>query len=190
MWHLNSGCSQYMTSVKSKFLSFINTDGGHVTFANNARGKVIGKGRVGKSEHTCIKDVLLVKRLKHNLLSISQLCDKRNKVTFDSNNCIVENNNDKQIKLIGKRFNNIYMIDLDNEPSINTICLVSLNDESWIWHKRLAHAHMDLLNKLSKNNLVVGFPKLKFSKNRIYDACQKRKQVKTSFKPKNVISIY
>ena len=84
------------------------------------------------------------------MLSISQLCDKGNKVTFDSNSCIVKNHKDKQIKLIGKRLNKIYRIDLDNEPSIDTTCLVSLNDESWIWHKRLAHAHMDLLNKLSK----------------------------------------
>ena len=79
------------------------------------------------------------------------------------------------------------MIDLDNESSIDTTCLVSLNDESCIWHKRLAHAHMDLLNKLSKNNLVIGLPKLKFSKERICDVCQKGKQVKTSFKPKNVV---
>ena len=77
---------------------------------------------------------MLVKGLRHNLLSVSQLCDTGNKVTFDSNNCIVENNNDKQIKLIRKRLNNIYMIDLDNELTIHPKCLVSLNDDFWIWH--------------------------------------------------------
>ena len=177
-----------MTGDSSKFISLTAIDGGHVTFGDNAKGKVIGKGKVGKSKNCCVEDVLLVKGLKHNLLSISQLCDKGNKVTFDCNSCIVENNIDKQIKLIGKRINNIYMIDLDNEPSLDTKCLVSLDDDSWIWHRRLAHAHMDLLNKLSKNDLVVGLPKLKFSKDKICDACQKGKQVKTSFKPKNIVS--
>ena len=104
-----------MTSDKLKFLSLISIDGSHVTSRDNAKGKVIGHGRVGKSEQTYIEDVLLVKGLKHNLFSISQLCDKGNKVTFDSNYCIIENNNDKQIKLIGKRLNNnniyIYIYD-------------------------------------------------------------------------------
>ena len=63
------------------------------------------------------------------------------------------------------------MIDIDNDISIDTTCLVSLNDESWIWHKRLAYAHMDLLNKLSKNELVIGLHKLKISKDRICKAC-------------------
>ena len=177
-----------MTGDKTKFLSLKSIDGGQVTFGDNAKGKVIGKGKIGKSEYHCIEDVLLVKGLKHNLLSISQLCDKGNTVTFNSNSCIVENNNDKQIKLIGKRLNNIYMIDIDNDFLIDTTCLVSLNEETWIWHKRLAHAHMDLLNKLSKNDLVIGLPKLKFSKDRICEACQKGKQVKSSFKSKNVVS--
>ena len=83
-----------------------------MTFGDNSKGKVIGKWCVGKSLNLCIDNVLLVKGLKHNLLSISQFCDKGNDVTFDSNYFIVDNQNDKQIKLIGKRISNIYMIDL------------------------------------------------------------------------------
>ena len=60
-----------MIGDKSKFLSLISINGRHVTFGDNARGKVIGKGRVRKSEHAYIEDVLLIKGLKHNLLSIS-----------------------------------------------------------------------------------------------------------------------
>jgi len=36
--------------------------------------------------------------------------------------------------------------------------------------------------------LVEGLPKLKFEKDRICEACQKGKQTKLSFKPKNCIS--
>ena len=89
MWYLDSGCSRHMTSDKTKFLSLMNIDRGQVTFGDNAKGKVIGKGKIEKSEHHYIEDVLLVKGLKHNLLSISQLCDKGNTVTFNSNSCIV-----------------------------------------------------------------------------------------------------
>ena len=48
-----------------------------------------------------IDDVLLVDGLKHNLLSISQLCDKGYIVRFESNMCIIKkpNNNLTMIAL-------------------------------------------------------------------------------------------
>ena len=63
------------------------------------------------------------------------------------------------------------MIDLDNKPNLDYKCLVSMNDNSWIWHKRFAHAIMDFINQLSKNDLVVSLPKLKFIKDKICDVC-------------------
>jgi len=45
------------------------------------------------------------------------------------------------------------------------------------------------LNKLISKDLVVGLPKLKFEKNHICEACQKGKQIKHSFKLKNVVSV-
>ena len=44
------------------------------------------------------------------------------------------------------------------------------------------------LNKLISMDLVVGLPKLKFEKDHICDDCQKGKQIKHSFKLKNVVS--
>ena len=35
------------------------------------------------------RNVLLVEGLKHNLISISQLCDKGFKVMFDPNSCLI-----------------------------------------------------------------------------------------------------
>jgi len=40
---------------------------------------------------------------------------------------------------------------------------------------------------LSKD-LVIGLPKIKFEKDKLCDACQKGKQTRVSFKPKNVVS--
>jgi len=36
-----------------------------------------------------VKDVLLVEGLKHNLLSISQLCDHGYKITFEPDQCLM-----------------------------------------------------------------------------------------------------
>jgi len=47
---------------------------------------------------------------------------------------------------------------------------------------------MNHLNKLISKDLVIGLPNLKFEKDHICEACQKGKQVKNSFKIKNVVS--
>ena len=68
------------------------------------------------------------------------------------------------------------------------ICLVSIDNSSWLWHRRLGHASMHLISKLSKKDLVRGLPKLKFEKDHICDACQMGKQTRTSFKSKGMVS--
>ncbi|KHN02057.1 hypothetical protein glysoja_039874, partial [Glycine soja] len=62
------------------------------------------------------------------------------------------------------------------------------DNDSWLWHKRIAHINMDHLNKLISKYLVIGLPKLRFEKDRLCDACQKGKQVRVSFKSKNIVS--
>ena len=47
---------------------------------------------------------------------------------------------------------------------------------------------MHRLNRLISKDLVVDLPKLKFKKDNICEACQKGKQIKHSFKLKNVVS--
>jgi len=63
--------------------------GNHVTFGDNSKGKIEGKGLISDSVHTYIYDVYYVNGFKHNLLSISQLCDKGYSVSFNELECKV-----------------------------------------------------------------------------------------------------
>ena len=65
----------------------------------------------------------------------------------------------------------------------------SMHNESWLWDKRLRHMNMNLITQLNKNELVRGLPKISFKKDKVCEACQMGKQIKTSFKNKNFISI-
>ena len=60
-----------------------------MTFGDNKKGEIIAKGRVGRSSSHAIDNVFLVENLKHNLLNISQFCDKSNSVNFTSERCII-----------------------------------------------------------------------------------------------------
>jgi len=64
-----------MTGDKNSFLSLEMRDGGMVTFGNNEKASIKGKGMIGKVNSAKIENVHFVEGLKHNLISISQLCD-------------------------------------------------------------------------------------------------------------------
>ena len=105
--------------------------------------------------------------------------------------CVITNPVDNSIIFIENRHENIYIIDLNNMSNLSQ-CLMAnktSNDEiSWLWHRRLRHANMDLMSKLAKKNLVKGLPKVNYEKNRLCDACQLGKQTRNTFKPKNIVS--
>ena len=61
-----------------------------------------------------IEDVVLVDGLKHNLLSIGQLCDKGLRVIFDDSTCDVLNKKIDSCALFSFCENSVYMIDTLN----------------------------------------------------------------------------
>ena len=108
-----------MTGDESQFIILDAKNGRMVTFGDNGKGKIIGIGNIGITLSKYIKNILLVDGLKHNLLSISQFYDKGYKVIFESLLCIVTSPNDEGIKFIGHRYDNIYMVDLNDLFKIN-----------------------------------------------------------------------
>jgi len=97
-----------MTGDKTKFAKLELKEEGFVTYGDNNKGRILGNGVIGNGSSFNIKNVLLVEGLKHNLISISQLCDKGFKVMFEPNNCLIYDAHGR-IVLIGKRVNNIYI---------------------------------------------------------------------------------
>ncbi|KAH9687354.1 Integrase catalytic domain-containing protein [Citrus sinensis] len=177
-----------MTGNYAWFSSFTKTEnGGDVSFGDNSKGKILGIRNVGKVSSTLIENVCLVENLKHNLISISQLCDKGYKVIFDKFSCVIENSCDGKTLFVGNKCGNVYIIDIECASTLDN-CFSTLHDDSWLWHRILGHASMDLILKISKNDLVKGLPKIGFQKDKICEACQFGKQIKTSFKNKNHIS--
>ena len=59
---------------------------------------------------------------------------------------------------------------------------------SGCWHKKLGHAHMRLILKISQKELVKGLAKISFDNDSTCEFCQRGKQSKSSFHNKNVVS--
>jgi len=139
-WYLDSGCSRHMTGEKSMFLTLAMKEGGNVMFGGNQSGKIIGTRTIGNA-FISIVNVWQVDGLKDNLLSISQFCDNGSDVLFDKTSCTVVNKSDNSIIFKGKRMNNVYKINFSELVDQKVVCLLSMNDKKWVWHKRLGHAN-------------------------------------------------
>ena len=118
---------------------------------------------------------MFIDGLKYNLLSISQLYDIENKVTLYPKNCFVSSLDEDKVIFSGERVDNVYIIDLNKIDNKDIKCLMSISHDIWIWHRRLGHTNFELLNDLYKHELVIGLPKLEFTKDKPCDACQKEK---------------
>ncbi|GJX20296.1 retrovirus-related pol polyprotein from transposon TNT 1-94 [Tanacetum coccineum] len=96
------------------------------------------------------------------------------------------NNQIAKIMGYGSKDTNLYTISLDDMLKTSLICLLSKasKTKSWLWHRRLSHLNFGTLNKLAKDDLARGIPKLKFQKDHLCSACALGKSKKSSHQPK------
>ena len=128
---MDSGCLRHMTRDESKFVFLTKRNEGYVTFGDNAKWRIIGQGNIGNGTSSLIESVLLVDGLKHNLLSISQLCDKGFKVIFESSYYIIKDiQNDKTI-FMGHICDNVYAINISKYDSHDR-CFSSMHDQKLV----------------------------------------------------------
>ncbi|GJU27794.1 putative ribonuclease H-like domain-containing protein [Tanacetum coccineum] len=187
---IDSGCSGSMTGDKDKLSDFKEFKGGYVAFGNDSKGgRISGKGTIKTS---CIdfEKVSYVEELKFNLLSVSQICDKKHNVLFTDKECLILSPKFKFVDedlviLRAPRKNDVYSLDLKNIiPSGGITCLVAkaTKDEAVLWHRRLGHVNFKNINKLVKGNLVRGLPSKTFKLDHSCLACRKGKQHRASCK--------
>ncbi|GJV87132.1 zf-CCHC domain-containing protein [Tanacetum coccineum] len=156
-WIKDSGCSKHMTGNRKLFSTYKEYNGGNLIFGSNLRGNIIGKG---------------------------QICDNKCRVTFSEHDSEIT----KDGKAIGRgiRKKCLYVMKLGNKPK-DKICLATIDENSTLWHRRLGHANMRLIQSLASKELVRNLPKLKFDQH-FCDACKIGKQAHASHKAKNIVS--
>ncbi|GJR69459.1 retrovirus-related pol polyprotein from transposon TNT 1-94 [Tanacetum coccineum] len=124
-WIKDIGCSKHMTGNRKLFSSYKAYNGGNVIFGSNLRGNIIGKG---------------------------QICDNKCRVTFSKDDSEIT----KDGKVIGRdiRKKDLYVMKLGNKPK-DQICLATIDENSTLWHRRLGHANMRLIQSLAPMEYLI-----------------------------------
>ncbi|KAI3784071.1 hypothetical protein L1987_43163 [Smallanthus sonchifolius] len=195
-WYVDSGCSRHLTANIRLLEDVINIDGGFVAFAGNKGGYITGQGTL-KNDKVKFEKVNYVEQLEHNLLSVSQVCDKKFSFHFNDYECYILKSGfvipDEWILMKAPRRNGTYVLDMSVATTTDSIptCLLSKASESdsILWHRKLAHINYRKMNYLVKNDLVIGVLKMKFFVPDDCIPCKKGKQHKKSHKSKTKNSI-
>ena len=86
-WYIDSGCSRHMTGDKTKLLAYSALEKEkNVTFGNDTPAVIKGKGSVFLKEKVKANEVMYVDGLKHNFLSVSQMCDQGTELSLVQKN--------------------------------------------------------------------------------------------------------
>ncbi|GJZ96943.1 retrovirus-related pol polyprotein from transposon TNT 1-94, partial [Tanacetum coccineum] len=152
-----------------------------VKFGNDQIAPILGYGDLVQGNIT-IKRVYYVEGLNHNLFSVGQFCDADLEVAFRKSTCYIRDLKGNDL-LTGSRGTNMYSITLQDISTPNPICLMAKasSSQAWLWHHRLSHLNFDSINLLSKNDIVIGIPKLKFVKDHLCSSCELGKSKRKSF---------
>jgi predicted aspartyl protease len=161
MWLIDSGASRHMTSDCKNFSSMKEKEtprkvelGDKNSYAVKGIGQATIKIELGNSIN--LSNVLYVPGLKKNLVFISCLEEKGDRVAFVDRKVLVwsKHSNIENSRVIGTHEGRLYKL-----LGQNTQALV--HDEinpSDLWHRRYAHLHYQSL--LSLKEMVVGIPEL------------------------------
>ncbi|GJY91129.1 retrovirus-related pol polyprotein from transposon TNT 1-94 [Tanacetum coccineum] len=159
---VDSGCSKHMMGNLKLLSNFVEKFMGMVKFRNDQIAPILGYGDLVQGNIT-IKRVYYVEGLNHNLFSVGQFCS---------------------------RGTDLYSITLQDTSTSNPIFLMAkaTSSQAWLWHRRLSHLKFDSINLQSKDDIVIGLPKLKFVKDHLCSPCELGKAKRKSFHTKTTPS--
>nr|GEV20692.1 retrovirus-related Pol polyprotein from transposon TNT 1-94 [Tanacetum cinerariifolium] len=185
---VDSGCTKHMTGNLKLLCNFVEKFLGTVCFGHDQSAPILGYGDLVQGKIT-INRVYYVEGLNHNLFSVGQFCDVDLEVAFRKSTCFVRDLQGNDL-LTSNRGSDLYTISLQESTSSTPLCLIAKASptQAWLWHRRLSHLNFDYINLVSKKDIVISLPKLKYVKDQLCSSCELSKAKRSSFKSKVIPS--
>nr|GEU61571.1 hypothetical protein [Tanacetum cinerariifolium] len=165
---VDSGCMKHMTGNLKLLCNFVEKFLGTVRFGNDQLAPILG-----------------YEDLVQGNIMINRVITSKDSITISSRDL---QGNDL---LTGNRGSDLHTISLQESTSSTLRCLMGKASptQAWLWHQRRSHLNFDYINLLSKKDVVIGLPKLKFVKDQLCSSCELSKAKRSSFKSKVVPSL-
>jgi hypothetical protein len=158
VWYLDSGASFHMMGDKESFIDleekYLKI---HIEMGDDGRYSATSIGTItfqrDSGKPFQLRNVMHVPGLKKNLVSVAMMEDRGYDVVFSSGKSYLWHKTMGQVKNIGIRVKNIYMLEVDGCNSmIGKEKKVVSRDEGELWHRKLGHLHhgdLKIMQKIS-----------------------------------------
>lgn len=154
-WIVDSGASDHMTSSVD-LLTNIKIAAGGFTISLPT-GDVSSITHVGDAQLKCgllLKNVLVVPKFKHNLLSIHKLLkDNKCDVKFTPQTCEITHSETAKLQATGHLQQGLYYLVDNKDQGISHQCN-SVSAASETWHLRLGHAVMPTIQRIPHTKVL------------------------------------
>ena len=139
-----------------------------VTYGDRSKSEVSGFGKVVVARDITLVNVMLVKTLGYNLLSVQALTKMGFAVFIDIDIVVLLWSKTLKVAFVGYIGNDLLLVDFVGKTTSNLMCLFGLADVGWLWHRRLAHVSMRTLQSLHKGGHILGLKEnVSFAKDRV-----------------------
>nr|GEV45036.1 hypothetical protein [Tanacetum cinerariifolium] len=190
-----SGCTKHMTGNLKMLCNFVEKFLGTVRFGNDQFAPILGYGDLGQGNVT-INRVYYVEGLNHNLFSVAMISlhqflvmDIWFKEISRSTGFITSKDSITIFFRLVDFVMRIWRLLSGNLHALLEIFKAKASPtQAWLWHRRLSRLNFDYINLLSKKEVVIGLPKLKYVKDQLCFSCEVSKTKRSSFKLKAVPS--
>lgn len=169
-WILDSGCTDHIVNDDTVFDEYVTLD--RPVEVKLGDGRMLKATKIGRIKaifpvyennvEITLYNVFYVKDMKQNLISYSKVTHK-NKIVSCGNESRIYNQN-RELIAIAKKEGNLYHMtsyvinNQDKNVSVSVAKNVNMTMKEK-WHRTLGHVNFNYLNKLCKNELLIGLPK-------------------------------
>lgn len=185
-WYIDSGATKHMCNDKSLFENFSAKQGASVVMANGVKAPEEGRGSIRlmcqteceSGREILIEEVLFVPQLDVNLISVSKLLSRGFSVTFEGNRCTISKG--QRLIAFAEQRNGLFRLQemsralISRDKQHNELC-------KHAWHRRLGHRDINVLQKISRQELAIGFKLVECGVDEKCECCLEAKLTRSPF---------
>ncbi|CAL2241192.1 unnamed protein product [Prunus armeniaca] len=172
VWFVDSAWSNHMTSQESLLINLDRSVTCKVKMGTGDLVQATGKGTLvveTRKGRRYINEVLLVPGLDENLLSVGQMMEHGYYILFGGNYALIcdDSNLDNVVAKVAMAGNRCFPLSMESICSMGMKATVQ--EDPWVWHRRLGHLNFVSMKKMQQTQMVLGLPD--FSEKGVCEGC-------------------
>ena len=162
-WIIDSGATTHICNDRQMFVRLGQINPFEIKVGDKSNVRAVGRGDVelmlpakdNKVKRCKLSDVVYAPTMGYNMLSVRVMSRAGHKIVFEESSCTVQNGG--KIIAYGEVRNSLYcLVTSSSSVAMGSPPVVALTADLNLWHRRMAHVHVDGIREIVRRNTVEG----------------------------------